>query len=1205
MNRLLKTLAAAALAVMPLTALAQHQLSSAQPSLSEDFNSTWNGTEATLTMPDGWRVERNTSAPRKVSAWTDASSELMYAGGTSLASNAKNGTWNFGDSSNPADRAIGGLTTGVANATRGINVMTAIHNADPSLIINSLAIDYNVEKYRKGANAAGFAVTLYYSTDGTTWEKAGDDFLTKFDADTETIGDAVVPISTTGVSGKSLRVHVEAGQDLYLAWNISVASGSTCDKAMGLSVDDIAIRANFVETDDEWQDPVNPDVPAADPSGIYLRGEVNGWAADEEWNFNKTDDPDVYVLYNKELSGQFKVADANWSSTCNYGSNGTNMMMDEPYQLVAGTDSNISCGTIVFDCKRIILTIKDGQASLLLEGNDAEGDLTSVYMMGDFNNWNYMDRSGELKLDAASGLFKGRVSMTAGGDGLSRWLVYQRLGMAGPWGLASDAAEASLSGNLVKGEKGKAAAEAGTYDVTFSLTDGAYTLTKVAAVATDMTINPQQALLVPTLPESVKVLSLNNSLIHYSDQPTMFNNIAKTAGSDAVWTRHTLLGKSLATHWDEGDGLAGDGQPGAKMMVRFEAWSHIILQEQSSLPRTNLATFRANVERWVNYIRTTCPNPNAVIILPVNWAYSSDWDNFSNFNSQFIANYKKVADEFGVIICPVISAYQNVYDAEGQEGIAPWFLDDRHPTDMSAYMAACMEYGLIYGVDPVSAITWKPSTVSDEDAAKMRRYASEALKGWNATIDHHAGKVRFSATVTDEFGMPMDAGEVTFTVDNGGEMNADNEFITTTPGVYNVTATNGQFTRSCKVTVAEPVTVKIETPSIPLSENEMEYSQNFDAMGAEAGAKMPEGWRIDRQTSGPRTVGSFNAAVDAPTYAGGVSLPSNAKNGTWNFGDNAGTDRAVGGITTGVADGSRAINVYAHFLNDGKKELSTLSLAYNVEKYRDGNNGAGFTVKLYTSADGVSWTEAGADFVTDFEPSAATAGFETVPGQTVAVAGTLPVGIQPGCDLYLAWNISVTSGTNCAGAPALAIDDVVLKGELAPVPVYAYHIYVEDKTGYASMGAYAYGDKEIWGAWPGQAPIDEQTVDGVTYKVFGHDEATGSYNLILNNWNNSLQLPDFPFQGGRDYYLLATDSTVTEKTGVGTVVDTLDTESPAIIYRDGAARCDGAALTVFSTTGMAVAAGADSVDMAQLPAGVYVVTASRDALRATACILKR
>ena len=90
-----------------------HTVSSAAPTVAEDFGSMYDAATATasLTLPDGWAIDRNLTAPRTVCAWADASSELMYAGGVSLASNAKNGTWNFGASDNPADRAIGGLTT--------------------------------------------------------------------------------------------------------------------------------------------------------------------------------------------------------------------------------------------------------------------------------------------------------------------------------------------------------------------------------------------------------------------------------------------------------------------------------------------------------------------------------------------------------------------------------------------------------------------------------------------------------------------------------------------------------------------------------------------------------------------------------------------------------------------------------------------------------------------------------------------------------------------------------------------------------------------------------------------------------------------------------------------------------------------------------------------------------------------------------------
>lgn len=1203
LRSLIRAMAAASLLSLPTVASAAIGLTSQSAIVSENFNSMWDGDAALLAMPSQWRVDRNLTAPRRVCAWDEAVSDVMYSGGVSLASNAKNGTWNFGASDDPSDRAIGGLTTTVSGGTRGVSIMTSIHNADADLIIDNLSIDYNIEKYRKGANAAGFAMQLYYSFDGSYWISAGDDFYTFFDPDSETIGAEIVPISVTPVSGRTLRTHVEPGEDFYLAWNISVASGTTPDKAPGLALDDVKIMASFVETDDDWVDPVKPD---KNPSGIYLRGEVNGWVAESDWEFDKTDDPTVFELKGKVISGSFKIGDASWSAACNYGTNGTNIMMDKEYELVSDQSSgNISCGSNTYDCTRIVLTIpSDGSARLLLESNDDPTGLTSVYVIGDCNGWDFMNGSGELKLNESTGLFSGRMSMTASADGLSHWRIYQRLGMAGSWGLETDATESSVSGTLVKGATGNVATASGTYDVSFNISTGAYELTKVSSVPTEMKLDPSYTILVPRLPEKVKVLSLNNSLIHYNDQALMFNDIASAMGVDAVWTKHTLLGKSLAAHWNEGDGLAEDGQPGAKMLVRSETWSHIILQEQSSLPRTDVETFRSNVGRWVEYIRANCPNPNAVIILPVNWAYAGDWDNFTTYNNTFIANYIDVANEFGVTICPVISAYQSVYDKEGADGIASWFQDDRHPTDKSTYMAACMEYGLIFGVDPAD-ITYHPSSVTDEEAASMRAYASEALNGWVNTVDHTAGKVRFSVDVIDDFGISIDPGLLQFSVDNGGELNGDNEFITTAPGDYNVTVTNGTFTKVAKVRVAEAVTVKPEIPCITLNADNLQYSQNFDGMGDAADASMPEGWRVDRQTSAPRTVGTFSAASETTMYSGGVSLPSNAKNGIWNFGDNAGTDRAVGGITTGVDGGSRAINVYAHFLNDGRKNLENITLSYDVEKYRNGSNSAGFTVQLYYSADGTAWTAAGDDFKTAFDPSESTSGMDVVPGETVSASGVLPDRLQAGCDLYLAWSISVTSGSNCASAPALAIDNVQISASVEPVPVYDYYIYVEDQTGYDAMGAYAYGDKEIWGAWPGQAPIDEVVIDGCTYKVFGHNEASGSYSLIINNWNRSSQLPDYAITGGRDYYFLATSEKLTEK--ASSVEDNFAEGGKTVKFDGATIYYDGAtSLKVYNMTGVVVAsATGGSVSVVSVAPGVYIVEAQSGADRAVARILKR
>ncbi len=1205
-------------------------LTESQPTVEQDFNSMWDATAsaATLAMPTGWRIDRQMDAPRTLNSFASAATTVMYSGGVSLASNASNGTWNFGSSSNQADRAVGGLSTTVANGTRCVSIMTQLSNTDAK-DIESLSISYDIEKYRNGDNSAGFIVQMYYSTDGTAWTSAGSDFATTFAPDAATAGAAEVPISTTAVSNKLLKTAIAAGGDIYLAWNISVASGTSPNKAMGLALDNVKITATYADPSSQkhyiyvenaakyksvyvyangadepfgsfpgkasegnsvvngveykffgidkagdytltfsdgtesnkiegfavntsadvyvcispegaktisdpasytgWVDPSRPPFVA---SGIYLRGDVNSWGASSDWEFS-AEGEGTYVLYDKTLNGAFKVADANWSSTCNYGSNGGAVMMDTPYALVLGTNDNISTGSNTFQCGKIVLTISNGNATLLLQSKEDDSDITSVYIIGDNNSWNYMDTTGELKLDTGDNLFKGQVSMAGSSDGYCHWRIYERLGMSGAWGAqgGSDLSGNITSGTLEKGSTGNVSTEAGTYNVTFDLATGNFQMEKIGTVIQSVTLMPANVTLVPTLPEKVKILSLNNSLIHYSDQPAMFNDIAAAMGKDASWTKHTRLGKSLNYHWEEGDGLAEDGTPGAKMMVRSDAWSHIILQEQSSLPRTDVETFRASVKKWVDYIREYCPNPNAIIIVPMNWAYSGDWTNFTAYNNTFLKNYQSVARELGVTLCPVARAYQSVYDKEGVEGISSWFLDDRHPVDMSAYMAACMEYGLIFGEDPTT-ISTHPATITDEQAAKMRSYASEALKNFSNYVDHSAGKVKLTAVTLDQFGMEIEApADLDYSIDNDGTLQDKTTFVSNgTEGTYTVTAQNAQFTTKSVIKVAQAETEVPVYTSIELNEEKLTAEENFNSLGLVAEATIPEGWRIDRQTVDPRTVGTYPVAVEKTMYAGGASLPSNAKNGLWNFGKDNDDDRAVGGITTGVENGTRCINVYAHFFNSGRKDLENVTISYDVEKYRKGSNSGGFAVQLYYSVDGRNWTSAGSDFYTKFDPDDKTEGYADVPGEVVNVSKTLNAKIQHGCDFYLAWNISAASGDNCASAMALSIDNFKLEAQLPEIPTAKHYIYAIDETGYDALGLYAWGDSELFGTWPGETWVDQVTIGGETYKVFLLDAESGSYNLIFNNMNQGSQLPDYAITANRDYYFRLTSSGVQEVT---------------------------------------------------------------------------
>ena len=261
---------------------------------------------------------------------------------------------------------------------------------------------------------------------------------------------------------------------------------------------------------------VDPTRPPFVASGIYLRGEVNSWGAVADWEFSD-EGGGTYVLYDKTLSGQFKVADSGWTSACNYGSNGSSIQVDVPYNLVLGTNDNISCGGNTFVCKRIVLNIADGAATLMLVSDDDDTGLTSVYVIGDNNGWNYMDTSGELKLVEGK-TYRGQVTMPAVGDGYSHWRIYQRLGMGGVWGAENDLTGDNTNGTLIKGATGKVSTAPGTYDVTFNLETGEYSLVIAASTPTTMTLQPADVVLVPELPEQVKVLSLNNSLIYYNGQ---------------------------------------------------------------------------------------------------------------------------------------------------------------------------------------------------------------------------------------------------------------------------------------------------------------------------------------------------------------------------------------------------------------------------------------------------------------------------------------------------------------------------------------------------------------------------------------------------------------------------------------------------------------------------------------------------------------
>ena len=208
---------------------------------------------------------------------------------------------------------------------------------------------------------------------------------------------------------------------------------------------------------------------------------------------------------------------------------------------------------------------------------------------------------------------------------------------------------------------------------------------------------------------------------------------------------------------------------------------------------------------------------------------------------------------------------------------------------------------------------------------------------------------------------------------------------------------------------------------------ETPVSESFDTLGTNAIATLPAGWRV-ATNSAVRTVGAFALASNQTARRASTNLSSSASAGIYNYGvEDLSTERAVGWLSSST--GCKSGNLFLELVNSGAAAMEGLQIAYNVEKYRQGSNAAGFRIQLYTSTDGTNWTSAGTNFLTQFAADSVNTGYNPAPGTIIAVAGALDFSgspVAPGAAIFLAWNYSVASGSTSSSAQALGVDDIAV-----------------------------------------------------------------------------------------------------------------------------------------------------------------------------------
>jgi hypothetical protein len=258
-------------------------------------------------------------------------------------------------------------------------------------------------------------------------------------------------------------------------------------------------------------------VSSINAEDIYLRGNFNGWGTSDK--FTTTDD-DTYTLNLSSLYGEFKIADANWS-TINYGG-------DDPVEL----NKEYQC---TYDGKN--LTLADGQVSnvtvtfvlstkkLTISGEKAANTYDKLYLIGDFNGVSWNESRTDCPLEPVEGAavptFKGTYDMTAG------WFKV----LAGTWQYgpgelaASDLSVAVGFDDDIYYPAGSHsfAIAAGTYTFTVTMPEGEKTA--------HMTIEGESTPIVVVSPESLYILGECNG---NSWDPAV--GCALTKGDNGVFT---------------------------------------------------------------------------------------------------------------------------------------------------------------------------------------------------------------------------------------------------------------------------------------------------------------------------------------------------------------------------------------------------------------------------------------------------------------------------------------------------------------------------------------------------------------------------------------------------------------------------------------------------------------------------------------------
>jgi autotransporter-associated beta strand protein len=200
------------------------------------------------------------------------------------------------------------------------------------------------------------------------------------------------------------------------------------------------------------------------------------------------------------------------------------------------------------------------------------------------------------------------------------------------------------------------------------------------------------------------------------------------------------------------------------------------------------------------------------------------------------------------------------------------------------------------------------------------------------------------------------------------------------------------------------------------------YNQNFDSIGNTATATLPDSWRMS--AGGAGATAGFSTGTNLTATNQQSSSGSPTAGGRYNWGESAGTDRAIGFMTSGSYGSPNSI-MFAITNNTGGT-ITAMNLAFDVERYRI--NTAAANVTFFTSTDGTTWTSQPAGDTGAFATGTSSYTFssttQTIVNRTPTITG---LNVASGQSYFFRWLFN-TTGSSSQG---LGLDNFTLNATIS------------------------------------------------------------------------------------------------------------------------------------------------------------------------------